>query len=71
MKSKKYLQEPEIIVEENSTMQWRFIMYSPFTFKAPIHLEYNVPIFLWLFIIIILLSNFFNSSIIKEELSEE
>ena len=31
MKSKKYLQEPEIIVEENSTMQWRFIMYSPFT----------------------------------------
>ena len=31
MKNKKYLQEPELIVEENSTMQWRFIMYSPFT----------------------------------------
>ena len=30
-KKKLYLKEPELIVEENSTMKWRMSLYSPFT----------------------------------------
>ncbi len=30
-KSKKYLEKPDLVVEENSPMNWRFVLYNPFT----------------------------------------
>ena len=30
-KIKKYKEKPDLVVEENSTMNWRFVLYNPFT----------------------------------------
>ena len=30
-KNKKYLEKPDLVVEENSPMNWRFVLYNPFT----------------------------------------
>jgi hypothetical protein len=30
-KTKKYLEKPDLVVEENSPMNWRFVLYNPFT----------------------------------------
>ena len=30
-KIKKYREKPDLVVEENSTMNWRFVLYNPFT----------------------------------------
>ena len=30
-KLKKYREKPDLVVEENSTMNWRFVLYNPFT----------------------------------------
>ena len=30
---KKYIEKPDLVVEENSTMNWRFVLYNPFTTK--------------------------------------
>ena len=32
-KLKKYIEKPDLVVEENSTMNWRFVLYNPFTTK--------------------------------------
>ena len=30
-KNKKYIEKPDLVVEENSPMNWRFVLYNPFT----------------------------------------
>jgi len=30
-KAKKYKEKPDLVIEENSTMNWRFVLYNPFT----------------------------------------
>ena len=30
-KNKKYEEKPDLVVEENSPMNWRFVLYNPFT----------------------------------------